>query len=207
MTQLSRAQTPEDKIAKGEFILQVAERIIREDGLDALSMNRLVQETGFAKGTLYLYFTTRHEILASIFVQMTTAWHLRLVESLQNERSYDEFCTRYMRELTYDPLLLPMLLLERRDLETGLPDETYSQVSLALQDILGEQAEVFKEVLDLTDRLASNLVWAFYTAALGAAQFPQSPNMRTAVSLEVREFQDALRFDTLFRNLVDQFAP
>ena len=170
-------------------------------------MNRLVQETGFAKGTLYLYFTTRHEILASIFVQMTTAWHLRLVESLQNARSCDEFCPRYMRELTYDPLLSPMLLLERRDLETGLPDETYSQVSLALQDILGEEAEVFKEVLDLTDRLASNLVWAFYTAALGAAQFPQSPNMRTAVSLEVREFQDALRFDTLFRNLVDQFAP
>ena len=170
-------------------------------------MNRLVQETGFAKGTLYLYFTTRHEILASIFVQMTTAWHLRLVVSLQIARSYDEFCTRYMRELTYDPLLSPMLLLERRDLETGLPDETYSQVSLALQDILGEQAEVFKEVLDLTDRLASNLVWAFYTAAVGAAQFPQSPNMRTAVSLEVREFQDALRFDTLFRNLVDQFAP
>jgi AcrR family transcriptional regulator len=34
--------------------LQVAERIIRDEGLEALSMNRLVQETGFAKGTLYL---------------------------------------------------------------------------------------------------------------------------------------------------------
>ena len=62
MTKLSRAQTPEEKVAKGEFILQVAERIIRDEGLEALSMNRLVQETGFAKGTLYLYFTTRHEI-------------------------------------------------------------------------------------------------------------------------------------------------
>jgi hypothetical protein len=38
-----------------------------------------------------------------------------------------------MRELTYDPLFLPMLVLERRDLETGLPDDTYAQVSLALQ--------------------------------------------------------------------------
>ena len=94
MTKLSRAQMPEEKVAKGEFILQVAERIIRDEGLDALSMNRLVQETGFAKGTLYLYFTTRHELLASLFVQM------------------------------------------------------------------------------LTDQLASNLVWAFYTAALGAAKFP-----------------------------------
>ena len=69
MTKPSRAQTPEEKVAKGEFILQVAERIIRNEGLEALSMNRLVQETGFAKGTLYLNFTTRHEILASLCVQ------------------------------------------------------------------------------------------------------------------------------------------
>ena len=52
MTQLSRAQMPEEKVAKGEFILQVAERIIRDEGSGALSMNRLVQEAGFAKGTL-----------------------------------------------------------------------------------------------------------------------------------------------------------
>jgi AcrR family transcriptional regulator len=143
-TKLSRAQTLEEKVAKGEFILQVAERIIRDEGLEALSMNRLVQETAFAKGTLYLYFTMLHEILASLFVQMLTSWHHRLGESLTKARNYDEFCARYMRELTYDLLFLPMLVLERRDLETGLPDDTYAQVSLALQQVLGEQAEVFK---------------------------------------------------------------
>ena len=51
-----------------------------------------------------------------------------------------------------------MLVLERRDLETGLPDDTYAQVSLALQQVPREQAEVFKDTLDLTDQLASNLV-------------------------------------------------
>ena len=100
-----------------------------------------------------------------------------------------------------------MLVLERRDLETGLPDDTYAQVSLALQQVLGEQAEVFKDTLDLTDQLASNLVWAFYTAALGARNFHNLQTCGTSVSFEVREFQEALRFDTLFRNLVDQFAP
>ena len=69
MSKLSRAETPAEKVAKGEFILQVAERIIRNGGLEALSMNRLVQETCCAKGTLYLNFTTRHEILASLCVQ------------------------------------------------------------------------------------------------------------------------------------------
>ena len=98
MTKLSRADTPEEKFAKGKFILQVAERIIRDEGLEALSMNRLVKETGFGKGTLYLYFTTRHEILASFFVQMLTAWHHRLSESLTKARNYDEFCARYVRE-------------------------------------------------------------------------------------------------------------
>ena len=78
-----------------------------------------------------------------------------------------------MRELTYDPLFLPILVLERRDLETGLPDDTYARVNVALQQMLGEQAEVFKETLDLMDQLASNLVWAFYTAALGAARIPR----------------------------------
>ena len=76
-----------------------------------------------------------------------------------------------------------------------------------LQRVLGDQAEVFKETLDVTDQLASNLVWAFYTAALGAAKFPQSPNMRASVSFEVSECQEALPFDTLFPNLVEQFAP
>ena len=51
MTKLSRAQTPEEKVANGEFILQVAERIIRDEGLEALSVNLLVQETGLPDDT------------------------------------------------------------------------------------------------------------------------------------------------------------
>ena len=37
MTKFSLAQMPEEKIAKGEFILQLAERIIRDEGLSALT--------------------------------------------------------------------------------------------------------------------------------------------------------------------------
>jgi AcrR family transcriptional regulator len=121
MSKLSRAEAPAEKVAKGEFILQVAERIIRDEGFEALSVNRLVQETGFAKGTLYLYFMTRHEILASLFVRILMGWHHRLGETLTKARNYKKFCSRYIRELTHDPLFLPMLVLERRDLETGLP--------------------------------------------------------------------------------------
>jgi len=71
------------------------------------------------------------------------------------------------------------MLLEARSinqlvLETGLPDDTYAQVCLVLQQLLGERAEVFKDSLDLTDQLASNLVWDFFTAALGRLSFRNS---------------------------------
>ena len=62
-----------------------------------------------------------------------------------------------------------MLVLQRRDLETGLPDDTYAQVSLALQQVLGEQAEVFTETLDLTEQLASNLFGPFTRRRWGRA--------------------------------------
>ena len=138
-------------------------------------MNQLVLETGFAKRILYLYFTIRDEILGSLFVQMSTAWHHPLGESLTKARNHDEFCARYVRELNYDPLFMPMLVLERCDIETGLPDDTFAQVSLALQQVLGEQAEVFKETLDLTDHLAPNLVWACCTTALGGRAISSIP--------------------------------
>lgn len=69
MKKVNRAETPAEKIAKGEFILSTAENLARRDGLDALSMNALCAACGVAKGTLYLYFKTRHEILAALFLK------------------------------------------------------------------------------------------------------------------------------------------
>ena len=66
-------------------------------------------------------------------------------------------------------MLLEAWSINQLVLETGLPYDSYAQGSLALQQVLGEQAEVFKETLDLTDQLSTNLVWAYYTAALGVA--------------------------------------
>jgi hypothetical protein len=170
MSKLSRVEASEGKKARAAFILRVVERIIRNEGLETLFMSRLVQETYFAKRTLDLYFTTSHEILALLFVQMSTAWHQWLGVSLTRARKYDEFCPTKIQELTFDPTLIPMLVLERRDLEKGLPDEPDAQDSLALLEMLGEQAKEFKEVLDLTDQLASNLVWAVYSGSAGGRQ-------------------------------------
>ena len=106
-----------------------------------------------------------------------------------------------------NPLFLPMLVLERRDLETGLPDDTYAQVSLALATGVGRTGRSVQRHIGFDGSACLKFGLGLLHSSAGAAQFPQSPNMRASVSFEVREFQVALRFDILFRNLVDQFAP
>lgn len=44
-------------------LIEAAEKLFVEKGFDATTMNEVAQEAGFAKGTLYHYFTNKAELL------------------------------------------------------------------------------------------------------------------------------------------------
>ena len=48
-----------------EGIYKAVEKIIAEDGIEGLTMNRLAEEAGIAKGTIYLYFKDKKELIQS----------------------------------------------------------------------------------------------------------------------------------------------
>lgn len=54
-------------------ILNCAEAIMVEDGLDELNMDALAAEAGIAKGTLYLYFESKEEVIAQLTVRARNA--------------------------------------------------------------------------------------------------------------------------------------
>jgi TetR/AcrR family fatty acid metabolism transcriptional regulator len=47
-------------------IVRAARRVIAESGFDDASMERIAQEAGVAKGTIYLYFRNKEELLAHV---------------------------------------------------------------------------------------------------------------------------------------------
>ena len=63
MASLKRA---ENRKLRHQYILDVAEQLMREKGLYALHMDEVAQRSGLAKGTLYLYFKSKEEILAAL---------------------------------------------------------------------------------------------------------------------------------------------
>lgn len=61
-------QTRKEKEKQNRYnaILAAAEKIMQADGLYALNMDWVAKETELAKGTLYLYFKSKDEILAAL---------------------------------------------------------------------------------------------------------------------------------------------
>ena len=58
-----------EKENRKDLILQAAEKVMRENGLYGLSIEAIADETQLAKGTIYLYFKSKEEILSSLTIK------------------------------------------------------------------------------------------------------------------------------------------
>ena len=66
----SRARSDDAKQVRRQFILATAEQLLRHDGFDAFTMNKLSSAADLAKGTLYLYFATREELMLALYTYL-----------------------------------------------------------------------------------------------------------------------------------------
>ena len=57
------------KLKREEFMLEWARRIVKEEGLHALTLPRLAQVSEYSKPTVYKYFPTREDLIVALAVQ------------------------------------------------------------------------------------------------------------------------------------------
>jgi AcrR family transcriptional regulator len=65
-SQLRRARAPEDKSERRAAIVRAAEALARRDPSCTCSVAQLARKAGLAKGTVYLYFRSREEMLLAV---------------------------------------------------------------------------------------------------------------------------------------------
>lgn len=58
-----------EKLKRYNSILNAAEKIMKTSGVSNLNMDLVAKETELAKGTLYLYFKSKEEILAALSIK------------------------------------------------------------------------------------------------------------------------------------------
>ncbi|MBC7804463.1 MAG: TetR family transcriptional regulator [Candidatus Parcubacteria bacterium] len=65
-SQLKRARAPEHKTERRAAILRAAEALLRRDPAATFAVGEIARRAGLAKGTMYLYFGSREELLLAV---------------------------------------------------------------------------------------------------------------------------------------------
>jgi TetR/AcrR family transcriptional regulator len=93
-TQTRREQEKENR---RQAILDAAEKIMSEKGIQGLNMDLVAHETMLAKGTLYLYFKNKEEILAAL----TLKSRIMLLTEMQTVTQKQELPIEQLKEIIF----------------------------------------------------------------------------------------------------------
>jgi len=79
-----------EKLAHRNMILDAAERIFSKKGFYSATLDEIAQESEFSKGALYIYFSSKEDILYNIIKEKGNLVSGLLTKTLKGEKSFKE---------------------------------------------------------------------------------------------------------------------
>jgi TetR/AcrR family transcriptional regulator len=93
----TQTRKQQEKENRRQAILDAAEKIMSEKGIQGLNMDLVAHETMLAKGTLYLYFKSKEEILAAL----TLKSRMMLLKEMQTVTEKHESPLEQLKEIVF----------------------------------------------------------------------------------------------------------
>ena len=205
----ARARSPDAKRARRHFILTTAEQILRSDGFDAFTMNSLATTTELAKGTLYLYFSSREELVLALYIDLNDDWVDRflLAEKAHLPPDYAALCARFYQSFAADALLVDLAGRAASGLEpyvaTGAKVAAKRAYARAARRISG----MFYQNFDCDPTQAQRLAWAFLAALSGAQQRAIEIQDNSVLPEDLQKLGQIMSCKDVFLNMVLPLAP
>jgi len=194
-----RARTDEQKKHRRRTILQAADAHLREGGFEAFSMAEVGKRAGVAKGTLYLYFETREEVLLALYCEKLEAWEALLDAAVRNSPNDRKFAAVFYEALYADPSLLPLMSRLDSVIEHNVSIELLIDSKRAMAALLGRLSESLAPRLHLSPAQAFDALRSLGSLLLGAAQVDAGPRLNAAVLPDdVRQFMEAFSSQLVF---------
>jgi len=199
LAQPKRARTNDQKAARRRTILDAAARHFAEVGFEAFSMARVGRRAGVAKGTLYLYFETREELLLALFLEKLAAWRHRLGAALGERAGDEDFAAAFYATARTDEALLPLMSRLDSVIEHNVSLDVLIDAKRAMAAEIEALARDLGGPLDLTPEQALDVVSALGSLLLGAAQADFGPELDDCeLPTDVRRLTAAFASEPLF---------
>lgn len=170
-----RARRAAEKAERREAILAAAGALLRSTGFEGFSMSVLARKTGIAKGTLYLYFETREEVLLALYVELLSDWVARFGAGLRDGMSDAAFVALFQRTAASDPNFLTLRARLESVIEHNVSLPRLVEAKRTMRDLLGKLSPRVEHTLGLAAGTGARLIVALAALQLGAAQSSMSP--------------------------------
>jgi AcrR family transcriptional regulator len=170
-----RARRDAEKAERRAAILQAAGALLRATGFEGFSMSLLAKEAGIAKGTLYLYFETREEVLLALYVETLATWSGALVAGLRDAMGDDDFVALFQATSTADPNFMILRARLESVIEHNVSLERLVEAKRAMRSLVDDLAPRVERALGLGTGSGARLLVSLGALLLGAAQSDTGP--------------------------------
>ena len=174
----TRAVAPGDKTERREAILRAAEELLHANPGGGIAVEDLARRAGLAKGTVYLYFRTREEVLLQVHLARLHG----LFDALEAALAAPEVDAAYravratLRHLRSHPEFLPLATNCRSMLEANASADAELEYKLAIGQRLaaiGARVEALYPQMRRGEGMA--LLMSSYALMLGLWQLTDPP--------------------------------
>jgi AcrR family transcriptional regulator len=194
-----RARTATEKLTRRRVLLQAAQVQFCERGFEGFSMAELARQAGVAKGTLYLYFETREEVLLTLYCDALDTWQASLVRTVPPKCSHAAFADAFYAAAHADALFLPLMSRLDSVIEHNVSLTTLIDAKRAMARQIAALTEYLTQRLDLTPAQAFDAIRSLASLLLGAAQVDLGPELNEYdVPEDVRRLTEAFASEPLF---------
>ncbi len=197
-----RARRAAEKAQRRAAILAAAGALLRSTGFEGFSMSVLARKTGIAKGTLYLYFETREEVLLALYVETLAAWSRALTAGLRDGMGDDAFVALFQATSAAEPNFVTLRARLESVIEHNVSLERLVEAKRAMRDLVGELAPRVEAALGLGPGSGARLLVSLGALQLGAEQSKTGPAVAGLdLPEDVAEFMRIHTETDLFRDV------
>ncbi len=172
-----RARTSLQKAQRRDAILEAAEDHLRSVGLDGFSMGVLAKNVGIARGTLYLYFETREEVLMTLHREQLAIWssllHESIYEGIDDAALLKNFKTAFM----HDPLFAILFSRMRDVIEKNISLKKVIESKRFMNRMIYCLTDHISRCINLSQEKTLDLLISLLVLMVGISQIDNGPHI------------------------------
>lgn len=150
MSEWLRARRPEQKEERHAAILQAATRLVGEGPLSSITIGAIARGAGVAKGSVYLYFCTKEEVLLAVLQRQLADWLEETtprVKELKGSSDADRVREVVVQSLLSRPTMCKLLASLNNDLEHNLSKQAATVFKSGIRPGLVELGQYLEDAL------------------------------------------------------------